>query len=437
LKRKFVYFLALFFAENAAFAQPVKLHLSEAIGLAIQNNLTTRLAQAETDQARGQAIQAASALLPHVMATVGQSRVFKVNLEAQGFTGNQIPGFNPLLGPFDVFDARLQLSQKIFDLTAIRNNKSARAREDAARWQEKLAREQVATAAALAYLEQLRADRSVAAEQANLALSERLQTLARDQHQAGIATGVDVARAETRAAQDNVLLIRARVAANEASLRLKRVIGLPLSESLELADTLQASTATLPKVDNAIQIAGTQRVELEFFLSQQRAAALLADAAKAGHLPSIEAVANYGWSGNLPSSTARTGSIGGTLSLPIYYGGHTRGQITTARALQQEAESRYRDSRIQVEEDVRLALQTLTTEVEEVRTAYSVVSLAERELRMAKDRYLAGVGDNIQLTSAQTSLAQARDILIDALTRFNTARVNLATALGEMQTFQL
>ncbi len=54
--------------------------------------------------------------------------------------------------------------------------------------------------------------------------SGSLFKLARDQHQAGISTGVDVARSETNSAQEQLRLIRAQVAAQQADLRLKRVV---------------------------------------------------------------------------------------------------------------------------------------------------------------------------------------------------------------------
>ena len=63
--------------------------------------------------------------------------------------------------------------------------------------------------------------------------------------------------------------------------------------------------------------------------------------------------------------------------------------------------------------------------------------LAERELQMARDRFAAGAGDNIQVITAQTTLAQAREEKVQALALYNVARVNLYSALGEAQKFRL
>ena len=156
------------------------------------------------------------------------------------------------------------------------------------------------------------------------------------------------------------------------------------------------------------------------------------------YAPSIQALADYGFSGNTPESTARTGSIGGRLTLPIFTGGDTHGKTVAALAQTDEYwESRYADIRIQVEEDIRLALETLEAEVEETQTADKALSLAKTELKMARDRFAAGVGDNIQLLAAQTSLSRSLDERVDTYARYDTARVNLATALGHVQEFKL
>jgi outer membrane protein TolC len=61
--------------------------------------------------------------------------------------------------------------------------------------------------------------------------------------------------------------------------------------------------------------------------------------------------------------------------------------------------------------------------------------LAERELEMSRDRFRAGVTDNLEVITALTAVANAREAQTNALARYNVARVNLAAALGHAQTF--
>jgi outer membrane protein TolC len=94
------------------------------------------------------------------------------------------------------------------------------------------------------------------------------------------------------------------------------------------------------------------------------------------------------------------------------------------------------DVRGQVEEDVRLALVTARTSTEQVRAAEATQRLAERELQLARDRFQAGVADNVEVISAQTALENARATHVAALAAYNVARVNLAAALGQADTFR-
>jgi outer membrane protein TolC len=364
-----------------------------------------------------------------------ESRVFKVNFESQGFpSGN--PAFYPLVGHFNSFDARLQMVQMLLDLSAIWKWKAGRAGERIAALQEKLAREQVATAAALAYFEAQRAQRAVSAVEADLKLSESLYKLAFDQHQAGVSTGVDVARAETSRAQENLRLIRAQLAVTQADVRLKRVVGLPLDQSTTLPDIPRTVAMDFPAVEKALADALNGRFEIQLAKENVREATDLWQSSKAAYWPTIKAMGDYGFSGNLPSNSARTGSIGGRLDLPIFSGGATHGRTVEDRARRDEAQARYDDISAQVHEDIRLSLQTLTAEIAETRTADQAIGLAQKELKMAKDRFSAGVGDNIQVLNAQTSLARALDDSVDAFARYDTARVNLAAAMGRMQEFK-
>jgi outer membrane protein len=426
-----------FVPASAGVAAPaLALSMQDAIRRAIQTQLTTKLAQAATWEARGQAIQAAASLLPQVTGSVSQSRTFKANLAAQGFAASPfLP--NTVIGPYNTFDARFELVQKILDLNSIWNMKAARANEAVARFEEDLAAEQVASAAALAYIENLRAVRNVEDADANLALAQRLSDTAHHQHDAGVATAVDVARAETAVSQNRQAFIQARLAVIQADIRLKRVVGLSMTEPTTLSAASDPTPASGPQETSALAQAQNDRMEMRIVQEAMKAETYALDAARANHLPSISASAHYGLSGNTPDSTARTGALGGQLELPIFSGGAIHGEVVSARGRLAAAQAQAADLRIQVEEDVRLALQTLSAEVEDVAAAETQVGLAERELKLAEDRYRAGVGDNIQVVTAQTSLADARKSRADARARYSDARANLAMALGHMRTFIL
>ncbi|HST52100.1 MAG TPA: TolC family protein [Pyrinomonadaceae bacterium] len=416
---------------------PSALSLEEAIQIAIKNNLATLLAEERQREAQGLAHQSRAGLLPQLSGSAYQANLTQ-NIAALGFQPGTFPGItNTFIGPFNNFDARARLVQSIFSLSAIRNYQAGREGVRVAVLQEGLAREQVATATALTYLEALRSDRSVAAAQANVDLAQTLLTLAQDQRNAGVATGVDVTRAQTRLAQEQVRLAEAQTSSEQSRLNLQRVVGLPLGSQLTLTDTLRFKDEPLPPIESAVTQAGEQRPEVRIAEAEATLAGFERRAARADLYPSLDFVGDYGVSGITPTNTdLPTRRVAVQLNVPIFNGGLTRGRIEVASSRERQAELELGSVRGQVEEDVRLSFATLGTTAAQVRAADQTVTLAERELEMSRDRFRNGVADNVEVVTAQAALSNARDAQVTALVQYNAARLNLAAALGRAESFR-
>jgi outer membrane protein len=418
-------------------AVPAELSLSQAIRIAIQNNVATLTAEEQLRQAQGVVQQARSALLPNISGASYQASLTE-NLAALGFQPGTFPGISrTFIGPFNNFDARARLVQNILDFSVIRNYQSSREGVHIAEFQQRLAREQVSEATALTYLETLRSNRNVAAAQANVELAAALLQLAQDQRNAGVATGVDVTRAETRLAQERVGLAEAQTTAEQALLNLQRVIGVPLGSTMTLTDPLAFTPESIPQSETAVTDALANRAEVLISQAQVNRLNLERKAVRDELLPSLQFVGDYGVSGITPTDTALpTRRAAVQLNVPIFNGGLTQGRLTVAASRQREAELQLGSVRGQVEQDVRLAISALRTTIERVRAADVALGLAQRELDMSRDRFRAGVADNLEVISAQTSLANARGAQVAALAVYNAARLNLAAALGRAESFR-
>jgi outer membrane protein len=426
--------LILLSAAARAAEGPTPIGLREAIAAAVSSRLDAVAAGERTAQARSRAMQSAASLLPQLTASLSEVRTFDVNLAAEGLS---FPGFPSMLGPYDTFDARAHLAQKLFDWGAWRRSQSAAAAAAAAAEEEKAAREAVASAAALAYLEAVRAQRAVAAARADKAVADSLLSLARDRKEQGSATGVDVVRAQARAADADAALLRARIGETESQLVLKRVVGWPLGREMRLSDDFTAASSSAPAVEPSLTAAFSGRAEIAAAEDRARAESLAAKAAFGDRAPSIEVTGDYARSGTVPSDARGVGDVGGALVLPVFSGGLLKGR-------QEEAESRLRlaqavlaDVRQQVELDVRTALERLSESAEEERASELALGLAVRELEMAQDRYGAGVGSSVDVIEAQAELARARSAQVSALARYHSSRVNYAAAIGRAADFSL
>jgi outer membrane protein TolC len=414
---------------------PPGLTLARAIDQALTNNLQAKLAVERIVESRAQRGIGLSALLPNVSGAAYQMNL-TANLAAQGLTSSTFPGLPAFIGPFNRFDARFEAVQSLFNLASIRRYQATRYGVQFAEQQRWLVEQQVATATALAYIAVLEAGQSVAAAEANVQLARRLDELAVNQRNAGIATGLDVARAETRLASQQVQLAQAKTNLDTSRLNLLRVTGAPLGAPLLLADAMRFEPQPPPESAEAIRQALDGRLELRVASEQLRIARAERQAAIGGWAPTVAAFGDYGSSGLKPNEVnLPTRSVGIRIDVPIFDGGRTRSEVQAATSRLHQAEMQFADLRAAVEKDVRQALDNLATREEQMRAAQKNLDLAQRELSLAQDRFQNGVADNIEVTTAQTALENARQLAVSSLAQFNIARLNLFSALGRAGDF--
>ncbi len=416
-------------------ASPQGLTLAQAVESALKNNLQAKLAQERTVESRARQGIGLSALLPNISGVAYQMNL-TANLAAQGLASSTFPGIPAFIGPFNRFDARFEAVQSLFNLASIRRYQATRYGVKLAEQQRQLADEQVATLTALAYIQVLEARQAEEAARANVQLSQQLLDLATNQRNAGIATGLDVARAETRLASQQVQQAQAQTNSDTAHLNLLRMIGAPLSAQLALAEEMRFDPQPAPETVQAIRQALDERLELRAAAEQVRIADTERKAAIAGWAPTVSAFGDYGSSGLKPNEiNLPTRSVGIRVDVPVFNGGRTKSEAQLAASRLREAEMQLDDLKAAVEKDVRLALDNLATREQQTRAAQKSLDLSQRELALAQDRFRNGVADNIEVTNAQTAIENARQMAVSSLAQFNIARLNLLAAQGRAGSF--
>jgi outer membrane protein TolC len=89
--------------------------------------------------------------------------------------------------------------------------------------------------------------------------------------------------------------------------------------------------------------------------------------------------------------------------------------------------------RNQIALEVKTSQAQLDAAQHEVDVANLGVNLAQQEVTQARDRFQAGVANNIEVVSAQDALARANDNQIVALYRYNQSRADLSHAIGQIE----
>jgi outer membrane protein TolC len=407
-------------------AQPIGLTLDEAIQRGLRNNLGVILSGTQTAGARGQRLSQLQALLPSVDANAKET-VMQEDLPAEGL---RIPGFPAIIGPFGFTDVRASLSWSLIDAASLRNYLAARHNFSAAELSAQDARELVVLTVGNAYLLALADETRIASVEAQVATAKISLDQAVANHQAGTAPLLDELRSRVDYQSLEQQLIVARNALEKDKLALARAIGIPLAQSFTLADKAPYAAFDQLDVEAAIRTAHANRKDLAALLEQTKAAEEQRKAATADRLPTLSFNGDYGDIGTTLAHSHGTGDAAGTLSVPLFKEFALRGEAQQAQAQLDTAQAQLSDRNAQVDADVRDALLDIASSQKQLEVARSSVELANEALSEAQQRYANGVSDNLAVSQAEQSVAQANDQYVTSLYRHNVAKLSLARALG-------
>jgi len=417
---------------------PLPLSMKRAVELATspEGNTNIQLSGEALKQAQSRKEQARAPLLPDVSASIGE-RNQTVNLAAMGITFNLPFGLTlpRLVGPFTTMDARVTGTQSVFDFSSIRRFQASKVGLAAARSDVANTEDVVAAQVARAYLAALKADADVETAQSNITLAEAVQKQAENQKAAGTGTGIEITRAKVQLANNRQQLLVAQNAQRAARLRLLRAMGMRLDTELQLTDKLAYVPVDAVTVEAARAMALKQRQDYQAQQDREAQARLSANATRMERLPTLQAFADYGSIGTGLDNALPTRTYGVSMRIPVFDGGRRDARRAESASQYRQEKVRSNDLKEQIELDVRLALDELTSAEDQVKVANEGLELANNELTQARRRYDAGVTNSLEVTDAQTRLERARDNQTSALYLYNVARLDLAQATGKVRSF--
>ena len=418
--------------QGAASAEPIGLSLDEAMQRGLKANLGVILSGTQTAAARGERLSQLQALLPSVDFNARET-VTEADLPAEGL---RIPGFPAIIGPYGFTDLRASLSWSLVDVASLRNYLAARHNFTAAALTAEDAREMVVLSVGNAYLLVLADETLVTSVEAQVATAKVSLDQAVANHQAGTAPLLDELRARVDYQSQQQRLIVAQNALEKDKLALARTIGLPLAQSFTLTNKAPYAAFDQIDVEKAIREAHANRKDLEAMAEQAKAAQEQRKAATADRLPTLKFNGDYGDIGVNVKTSHGTGNASGTMSVPLFKEFALRGEAQVAQAHLDTAKAQLSDKNAQVDADVRDALLDIASAQQQVLVAQSSVALANEALSEAQQRYANGVSDNLAVSQAQQSVAQADDQYVTSLYRHNLAKLSLARALGAGENYK-
>jgi outer membrane protein TolC len=407
----------------------LNLTLREALTAVADNNPDVQLYKERIEAAQGQVQAQFGGLLPNLAGNVRQTRQTQF-LGTFGLAPHRTD-------PFSIFDGRVNASQNLFSLSLIQRWRASRESLHVTEFESDTRKYDVMASAALAYMEGLKAMAMVKMHEANRRVMEELLALVKQRQRGGVATGLDIARLDAQIAAERQLASTSRYEMEHSKLTLLNLLAIPYDIKLTLTDDLKSDIGDIPGPQSSVESALSARPEVQAQFTRVKASELTYSSITGERLPSLVAQGDYGLIGNRWNNTLDTYNMALLLQIPIFDGAQREGRIAEARSQLRQEALRMRTVLNQVKMEVHDALAAITAAREQVTIAQAGLQMATKELDLARERYaVITAASYFELTNGLTSVARARENLVNALFQLNAARVNFARSTGSLNTLQ-
>jgi outer membrane protein, protease secretion system len=414
----------------AAAAAGPALTLAQAYRAALEQDATLRAARAATDAKRERLPQALSQLLPNVSASAGvntnhlralvpNNGTLVLNDLSYSSSNRVLSIRQPIFRPYQFADYR-QAQAQVADANAALDKET----------------QNVAVRVATAYMEALLANDQLDLVMAQKAAFTTQLDAARKRFKAGAGVRTDIDDAQARLDQAIAQELQARQNVAYTRRELQVLVNAPVDRLAPLDAARMTLIDPNPnRLEDWVARAELTSPEVRSLQAQRDAARADIDKAKSGHLPTLDAVAQWSVarSDTVTTINARydTRAIGLQLNVPIFAGGYTSSQVRQSTAAlestEQQLEALRRDLALRVEKQFR----GVTEGVAQVRALEQAVRSAETTLESNRKSYEGGVRTLVDVLNAEQQRVSALRDLAQARYVYVLARIQLQALTGE------
>jgi len=424
---------------ESATPDALALSLDDAIDRGLSHNLQILL-DVQTERAvRGEILAVGNQLLPDMKATA-YTNAMELDLAALGFKPSSLAAFGFAPGTIheivkiDTTDAQLSVDQPLFNLPYYYLYRAAQKAANVASMNVLNTRGSVVQAVGTEYLAALADEAQIANARALEQADEEVLRQATLSHDAGVGTNLDVLRARVQLQTEQQTLVRAESTFAKDKIALNRLIGLPAEQQLTLTDTVPyAELAEMP-LDQVKALAYERRKDLLALEAQLEVAERARKAVKYERVPTLAFSGYYGVLGETHGNYHGVFTAQGILKIPIFEEGRFRGEREVTEAQQIALGHQIESLKVTIDQQIRASRLDVASSAELVKVARSNLELATQELSDTRDRFAAGVDDNLPVVQAQATLAAAESRLVATEFQFNQAKLALARNTGVVET---
>jgi outer membrane protein len=437
--------LAAFFNSVSLLAQDSSytFTLQQAIEYAYQHQKNVQNAQIDEQIANAKVKETTGIGLPQIGASFDVKDYLVLNYLFPGQFGGGEPGTFigfPIDAPSYAASAGVQATQLIFDGSYLVGLKASKTYRELA--QKNVTRTKIETAVAVskAYYGVLVNRERLKLLDANLVRVQKLRDDTKALYDNGFVEKIDYDRVvltynNLSTEKENIVRLR-----HLSEYMLKFQIGLPVTNEIALADSL--SDAQIKNIALSSEKPDvTKRIEYSLLQSQRNFQQLDVKRFKSMYLPSLVLVGNIYTIEQRPELNIfdtherwyPTAFIGATLSLPIFDGFQRERKIDQAKLSLRKVDNELADvtNALSLEAETNKTL--LQNALSSFNTQQANLELANEVVRVTKLKYDEGVGSNLEVITAETSLREAQTNYYNALYDALVAKVDLDKSLGNIK----
>jgi len=270
------------------------------------------------------------------------------------------------------------------------------------------------------------------AEEAVRVAEESLENM-KNMYEVGMASKMDLLRSEVRLTNMQPEVIAAKNNLRISELSLKTMLGMDLSQSVEIEGALSYEPLE-PDLEECITTALVQRPEVRQFDFQRKMAGESLKLSQAGYLPSLAVSGNYSfWSDKLnfrKDTWSSFYAVNLVLNIPIFNGFKESAQIAQSKAMIREIELTQKALQDAVEFEVRQAVLLLKEAKETLLSQEKNTEQAKESLRITQLNYSEGMATTLDVISVEAAYSQAQVNYSQALYNYGVAVAELDRAMG-------
>lgn len=436
MKKLFNFFLILIFlgflSESVAVAETkVRLNLSDVVELAGQRELGLLLASERIYESIALKRQAYSAFAPQVAADVSYKKQTR-DLKSQGI---ELPGMtDPVVGPFNSFDARIRLNQMLFDAASIERLLTVRDGEAVSRAQYRKAKEDAMALVASFYLEAQIAEEKIELSKAGFQLAAKRLRVTHRAFRHGKTTRSAVYEVKAAFKEVFAFLGQSKIQYIERIEDLKTALGFSVKDEVRLDKIATLSVFKIPTTEDIISsIQNHPDLEVAKKLVRQRESEQRIQWTE--YFPKFSFIADFGLNGNKPSDSEETYMLGVQGSMPLFDGGQRFFK-------KEEFDSKIRQAKLRSEDSERKLASRAVIAAKQTNQSLLILEsknlqllASSEEKRFAEGKFNRGFASDLELEEALYRYAQAREERNQAVNQYLLSRIAFSHAVGRMEDF--